>query len=105
MTLPKSLIATAAALLVAVPAAHAQRRDGGHARGGAVVVGRAAPRGPVRVAPRVIVGGPGVVHGGPVLFSQPYYTFRPRVSLGFGLWLGYPVRYTSYYGYYNPYYY
>jgi hypothetical protein len=26
------------------------------------------------------------------------------VSLGFGLWLGYPVRYTSYYGYYNPFY-
>jgi PEGA domain len=39
------------------------------------------------------------------LFYQPYYSFRPRFSLGFGLWLGYPVRYTSYYGYYNPFYY
>jgi hypothetical protein len=28
-----------------------------------------------------------------------YYSFRPRLSLGFGLWMGYPVAYPYYYGY------
>jgi hypothetical protein len=40
-------------------------------------------------------------------FYRPYYTFRPRVSLGFGLWVGYPVSYPYYYDdpyYYDPYY-
>lgn len=40
-------------------------------------------------------------------FYRPYYTFRPRVSLGFGLWVGYPVAYPYYYNdpyYYDPYY-
>jgi hypothetical protein len=45
-----------------------------------------------------------VVRVAPLRFHQPYYAFRPRLSLGFGLWLGYPVRYTSYYGYYDPFY-
>jgi hypothetical protein len=45
-----------------------------------------------------------VVRVAPIRFYQPYYTFRPRLSLGFGLRLGYPVRYTSYYGYYDPFY-
>ena len=40
-----------------------------------VVVGRAAPR---VIAPRVV----GVA---PLRFYRPYYFFRPRVSLGFGL--------------------
>jgi len=35
----------------------------------------------------------------PIHFYRPYYSFRPRVSLGFGLWVGYPVPY------YDPYYY
>ena len=30
-------------------------------------------------------------------FYRPYYAFRPRVSLGFGLWMGYPVAYPAYY--------
>jgi hypothetical protein len=30
-------------------------------------------------------------------FYRPYYTFRPRVSLGFGIWAGYPVAYPYYY--------
>jgi hypothetical protein len=38
----------------------------------------------------------------PVRFFRPYYAFRPRLSLGFGLWLGYPITYP--YAYYNPYY-
>jgi hypothetical protein len=28
---------------------------------------------------------------------RPYYTFLPRVRLGFGLWIGYPVRYPTYF--------
>ena len=96
-------VAAALALLVGVSSAYAQHRGAGRARG-AVVVGRAAPRGEVRVAPRVY-SAPRVVRVAPMRFYQPYYTFRPRLSLGFGLRLGYPVRYTSYYGYYDPFYY
>jgi hypothetical protein len=40
---------------------------------------------------------------GPAHFFHPYYSFRPRVSLGFGLWAGYPFAYP--YGFYSPYYY
>jgi hypothetical protein len=72
--------------------------SGGHAastyRGG-VVRGTAVPGRPGSVGPRV--------SGGVVLY-QPYYTFRPRLSLGFGLWAGYPFAYPySLFGY--PYYY
>lgn len=64
---------------------------------GGVVVGRAVPR----------VGGARVFGGGfyrpyPFHFYRPYYAFRPRFSLGFGLWVGFPVAYT--YGYYDPFY-
>ena len=41
---------------------------------------------------------------GPGRFYRPYYTFRPRVSLGFGLWVGFPITYPYDYGYYDPYY-
>ena len=35
---------------------------------------------------------------------RPYYTFRPRVRLGFGVWVGYPVTYPHYaYAYAYPY--
>ena len=58
-------------------------------------------------------GGAGV-HGnvyvargyGHAAYYRPYYAFRPRLSLGFGLWAGYPVAYPSYYypyGYAAPY--
>ncbi len=58
---------------------------------GGVVVGRSASRiVGLRVAPR--------------RFYQPYYAFRPRVSLGFGLWAGFPIAYPYYYGYYDSYY-
>jgi hypothetical protein len=40
----------------------------------------------------------GYGHGG---FYRPYYAFRPRLSLGFGLWAGYPVAFPYYYG--SPY--
>jgi hypothetical protein len=35
----------------------------------------------------------------PRRFYRPYYAFRPRFSIGFGIWAGYPV------SYYDPYYY
>jgi hypothetical protein len=39
----------------------------------------------------------------PFRFSRPYYSFLPRLSLGFGLWLGNPVPYPwSYLGDYRP---
>ena len=115
MTHSKIVIAAALALLVIGSSAQAQHRGGGRARGGAAVAGRAVPRGEVRGAPRTyavprtyaaprVYAAPRGVRVAPIRFYQPYYTFRPRLSLGFGLWLGYPVRYTSYYGYYNPFY-
>jgi len=54
-------------------------------------------RGGVYVAPRIV--GPRVYYGGVSHFYSPYYSFRPHVSVGFGLWLGYPVTYPYYYGY------
>jgi hypothetical protein len=39
---------------------------------------------------------------GPARFFRPYYAFRPRLSLGFGLWAGYPIAYS--YAYYDPFY-
>jgi len=46
--------------------------------------------------------GPGFVTAAPGRFYRPYYAFRPRLSLGFGLWAGYPIAYP--YGYSDPYY-
>jgi hypothetical protein len=42
----------------------------------------------------------------PVHFFHPYYAFRPRFSLGFGIWAGYPFAYYDpfYYPYSYPYY-
>ena len=59
--------------------------------------GFARPRG---FAPRVI--GPRIIVS-PFRFSRPFYAFRPRFSLGFGLWAGFPVAYPYYYGYPYPY--
>jgi len=56
-------------------------RSGGIARGG------------------VRFGGPRSVIVGRSAFYRPYYSFRPRLSLGFGLWVGYPVAYPYYYDY------
>ena len=65
-------------------------------RGGAVV-GHAVPR----VGPRYIAG---ARYGYPARFYRPYYAFRPRLSIGLGLWAGFPIAYPYYYGYYNPFY-
>jgi hypothetical protein len=53
------------------------------------------------VGPRVIVGAP--FRG----FARPYYAFRPRFSIGFGISVGYPIAFPYYaydYGYPYPYY-
>lgn len=43
-------------------------------------------------------------YGPRVRFANPYYAFRPRVSAGIGLWVGFPVPFPAYgYGYPNPY--
>jgi hypothetical protein len=74
----------------------ASRASGNGFRGG-VVAGRSASR---------VIGSRGVRFA-PARFFRPYYTFRPRLSLGFGLWAGFPIAYyNSYYDpFYDPYYY
>src|SRR5689334_7284461 len=47
--------------------------------------------GPRYVGPRFSIA--------PRRFYRPYYVFRPRFSIGFGIWSGYPVTY------YDPFYY
>jgi len=41
-------------------------------------------------------------YAAPVHFFRPYYAFHPHLSLGFGIWAGYPFVYP--YRYYYPYY-
>lgn len=68
-------------------------------RGGAIVRGGGiGVRGGVGIAPRSYsyYGSRGIFIGGRS-FYRPYYSFRPRVSLGFGLWAGYPIAYPYYY--------
>jgi hypothetical protein len=52
----------------------------------------------VRFGPR-IVGGSAFYRPYYRPFYRPYYSFRPHLSLGFGLWAGYPFAYSSYYSY------
>src|SRR5437867_9969882 len=57
------------------------------------------------VVPRVIaprVFGPRVIVSR-FQFAQPFFTFRPRFNLGFGLWAGFPVAYPYPYVYSYPY--
>jgi len=82
-----------AALLCAPASASPDQH--GRARGSAPSRGRAVERS----APRRVIVAPRVIHVAPYRFARPYYVFRPRVSLGFGLFAGYPVRYPYYYGY------
>jgi len=79
----------------------------GAAREGApaAVVGHAVPRtyAPHRAPYRAPYRGVATYRAAvPITFYRPYYTFRPRVSVGFGLWVGFPVVYTA--PYYVPYY-
>jgi hypothetical protein len=57
------------------------------------------------VAGRARIINPRIIGVAPRRFYQPYYTFRPRVRLGFGLWVGFPTAYPYYYDdpYYSPY--
>jgi PEGA domain len=97
----------------------AQRRGGGRSPGGGGG-SRAVPRGPgggggSRAVPRSVPyrsGGSRVVVAAPYrsysypYYSRPYYAFRPRVSVGFGLYVGYPVAFPYFgygYGYSYPY--
>lgn len=80
---------------------------GGGARSPSVYRGSVGVRGGVAVARGGVrgVGSRGVFYGRSGFYS-PYYTFRPRLSLGFGLWAGYAVPYPYYYdpyGYGYPY--
>src|SRR6185295_12018175 len=88
-----SIIVAAAAALCAPTSASADQHA--HSRGGSVQRGHAV----VRTAPGHVVVAPHVVRVAPYHFARPYYVFRPRVSLGFGLFAGYPVRYPYFYGY------
>ena len=107
--------AVVALALSAVPA-HAQHRGGG---GGGGARASAAPRsgtsagGAVRsgtagvAVPRGTVGSPyygGRFYGNGFGYAlgAPYYAFRPRVGIGFGLYLGYPIAYP-YWAFPNPY--
>ena len=125
MTLRTALVAAAAATLVTASTAQAQHRGGGGHSGGSgrATARSAAPRSASGAAPRAagaVVGtatprtygavvrpngyvGAGVFRG-PVTFYSPYYSFRPRFSLGFGLWAGVPIAYPYYWGYYDPFY-
>ena len=49
-----------------------------------------APRRDERVVGRPYFGDR---YAGRSYYYRPYYAFRPRLSLGFGLWVGYPVYY------------
>jgi hypothetical protein len=76
------------------------------AGGRAYVAPSAAVRGGVYVGPHgAVVASHShyYPHVAPVRFYRPYYTFHPHVSLGFGLYVGYPFAYS--YGFYNPFYY
>ena len=65
---------------------------------------------PYRVGPRVVVPPAFRYYGRafygrrPFYFARPYYVFRPRIGIGFGFWIGYPVPYPYVpYGYGSPY--
>src|SRR5690242_14505724 len=114
MTLTRLVTPTvlAAALAFTASPAAAQHRGGGRASHGTVSRGTAV----VRSTPvyrgggfrgSVVVRG-GVFRTGGFYYRpsysgyysyRPYYTFRPHISLGIGLWAGYPVSWSAYFGY------
>jgi hypothetical protein len=72
----------------------------GAVRGGATgATGVGVPRGSVRSP---YYGGRFYGNGFGYALGAPYYAFRPRVSLGLGLWLGYPIAYP-YWAFPDPY--
>jgi hypothetical protein len=107
--------AVVALALSAVPA-HAQHRGGGGgggARAAAVPRSGSSAGGAVRsgttgvAVPRGTVGSPYYGarfygNGFGYALGAPYYAFRPRVGIGLGLYLGYPIAYP-YWAFPNPY--
>jgi hypothetical protein len=92
--------------LAAAPAAAQHRGGDGGREGGRGRESRQASREGSRPAQRAYSGryyGPRYVGPrfsiAPRRFYRPYYAFRPRLNIGFGLWAGYPITY------YDPYYY
>lgn len=120
MTLTRFVTPTvlAAALALTASPAAAQHRGGGRVSHGSVSRGTAVARStPVYrgggFRGSVVVRG-GIFRGGGFYYRpyysgfynyRPYYTFRPHFSLGIGLWAGYPVNWSAYFGYGYPYYY
>jgi hypothetical protein len=102
--------------LSAVPGYAQHRGGGGHGGGGGGARAAAVPRGSAggtyrgAAVPRGGVGGAyyggGRFYGGYGGFGyglrSPYYAFSPRLSLGFGLYLGYPIAYP-YWAFPSPY--
>ena len=92
-------------LAFAVAPASAQNRSGGDARSGDSRGGGVAQSGGGGARAAAVPRG-GVRYDAPVRFFSAYYTFRPRFSVGFGLFIGYPIAYSNpfyYPGYYYPY--
>jgi hypothetical protein len=73
----------------ATPALAQRRGSHGSSRGTAVSRSR-----PVYV-PRTVIVNRGYYR--PYTYYRPYYRFAPRISLGIGLWAGYPVSWSGYY--------
>ena len=111
-----TILGVASAVALTAAPALAQHRGGSHVSGshrsGGAHVSRAyagrvtagVPRGSVAVRGGVYrtgVYGRGFLRVAPTRFYRPYYTFQSRVSLGAGLWVGYPFAYS--YPFYDPY--
>lgn len=120
MTLTRFVTPTVLAAALALSATPAAAQHRGGSRGGAhggpshgVAVSRSAPvyRGGGYSSGHVVVRGGVFAHGGyyyrPYYSGyynyRPYYTFRPHFSLGIGLWAGYPISWSAYFGYGYPY--
>jgi hypothetical protein len=105
-------VAVAVGIAAFATPALAQRR-GGHGGHGGVSRGTAVARSRPVYVPRTVIVNRGYYR--PYSYYRPYYRFVPRISLGIGVWAGYPVAWSGYYwpGYssaygspypYDPYY-
>lgn len=100
MTITKVLTAAAFVALIALsasPALAQHRGDRGRYDGRSRSY--SGPRVEVRVGPSYRGYRPSYVrpYYARPRYSRPFYAFRPRVNLGFGIWMGYPVAYPDYY--------
>jgi len=84
-------VAVAVGIAAFATPALAQRR-GGH---GAVTRGSAVARSRPVYVPRTVIVNRGYYR--PYSYYRPYYRFSPRISLGIGVWAGYPVTWSGYY--------